>query len=372
MKILTKKGFLHGSMVCLTWFGLLACAETEEGPGKEISENGAIPLALRAGETEDNPDLLCSLYLFSQPKNGSGYQFSQLVSPVLSEETLLPVEEGELADQEFRFLFIATPREQNEIKIVTRSGQEITRGTPWEDILLTAGGPLTIENYYGITEMTGNEIRQAGKVEGHLSRLTGQIVFNFYKAGPGGTNDPIAVDPSRARSVFDRIYQVDITYTGQASGVAFGAENVLVPVYQTPEAQEQTFHFTLTPDLKVEVPQTENHLAAYESFLGGIRMTGACFFPTDKKLRVAMVFHYYDTTPVCESAGSNTGHLHTADCYARQEILLNLPAPSLDGLSVRPDYFTVNKAALPCDRVIDIAHASGVDIQTSWNVSNSH
>lgn len=373
MKILNKKGLLRWGILCLAYAGFLSCSDTEERPGKEIKGEGPIPITLRAEGTSDSSQLTCSLYIFNRAEGGNGYQLNQILSPAIGKETPLPLEEGELTDCDFRFLFVATPQERNEIELVTQTGQTVTEGTPWEDIVLAmTDAPLTADNYYGIEELSGSEILQAGKVEGHLNRLPGQILFNFYKAGPGGADDPVAVDSKRALSVFDRIYQVDITYTGYAWGVTFGAENRLEPVYKENEPLEQTYSFTLTPDLQVAIPQVENHLELYGSVQGGVRMPGACFLPADKKMHITMIFHYYDTMPVCEITGTASGHSHAKDCYTQKEVRLNLPVSSAEGLSVMPDYFTVNKAALPCDRVIDIKHSSGLDIQTSWNVSNSN
>lgn len=373
MEILNKKGLLCWSIICLACTGFLACSDTEEGPGKEIKGEGPIPVTLRTEGSSDSPQLTCTLYIFSQAKGENGYQLSQVFSPAIGKETPLPLEEGELTDCDFRFLFVATPQEQNEIKVVTATGQPVTEGTAWEDIVVAATDvPLTVDNYYGIEEQSGNDIIQAGKVEGRLNRLTGQLLFNFYKAGPGGVDDAVGVDPEKALSVFDRIYQVDITYTGYAWGVSFGADKALRPVYKENETSEQTYSFTLTPDFRVAIPQEENHLEQYGAIQGGVRMPGACFLPTDKKMRVTMVCHYYDTTPICGITGTASEHSHDKNCYTQREVRLNLPASSAEGLSVMPDCFTVNKAALPCDRVIDIKHSSGVDIQTSWNVSNSN
>lgn len=370
MEIINKKGWARWSMLCLACTLFLSCSDTEEGPEKKVKNDAPISLSVRAEETSASPELACLLYLFSQTKEEDGYRLKQVLSPSFDEETLLPLEDSELSNGNFRFLFVATPRQQNEIKLVRRNNEDVSLGTPWEEIVLaTVGGPLTVDNYYDLQEMTGRQIIEAGKVEGHLSRLSGQILFNFYK---GGADDPVAIDPKKAQSVFDRIYQVDITYTGYAWGVTFGTGTTLEPVYKTDASLEQSYRFSLTADLKVEVPQPDNHLESYEPAPGGVRMPGGCFLPTDKNLHITMRFHYYDTTPICNITGSDTGHSHDSNCYAPKEIQLRLPASSSEGLSVKPNYFTVNKAGLPCDRVIDIEHSSGLNIQTSWNVSNSN
>lgn len=373
MEILNKKNLLRWYIWGLVCTGFLSCSETEEGAGQGINENESVPVFLETEETTDAPELSCSLYIFSKGKGTDSYRLNQMLSPAIGAETLLPLKGKELKGYDFRFLFVATPHERNEIKVADRNGQAATGEIAWEDIVLAmATDSLTIHNYYGITEMSGNEIIESGRVEGHLQRLTGQIVFNFYKAGPGGADDPIALDSTLICSVFDRIYQVDITYTGYAGGVGFGAENALEPIYKEEKALQQTYRFMLTPDLQVEVPQPDNQLYLYQSLAGSVHLPGACFLPTDRHLHIAMVFHYYDTTPVCGITDVNSNHSHTTVCYTSREVRLDLPALPSDGLSVKPDYFTVNKAGLPCDRVIDIKHISGAHIQTSWNLYNSN
>lgn len=370
MRRLNKKELLVWSLFCVS-LGFISCSDTENDGGKEGRGESSVPLTLRSEGTSSEQALACYVYIFSQTGNSGGYSFEKMIQPAIGGETPLSLETT--GGRAYRFLFVATPEEAPEMALSTRADAPVATGTPWEDIVLLEGtAPLSVDNYYGITEMTGPEIAAAGKVEGHLTRLTGQVLFDFYKAGPGGVEDPVAIDPTKAQSVFDRIYQVDITYTGQAAGVAFGEGNRLEPVYKENNSSKQTLHFALTPGLGVGIPQPENGLGAHPSAAGGVRLQGACFLPTDTELRVSMAFHYYDPLPVCGITGSAAEHLHTIDCYIQKEVELNLPALSADGLSIRPDYFTVHKAALPCDRVIDIPHESGINIQTSWNVSNSN
>lgn len=372
MENLHQKELLVWSLGCLG-LAFLSCSDTESEIGKEGIEPSSVPVMLRSEEAPADRELTCSVYIFSQTKAADGYRMEGMVEPTLDQETPLPLQGSQLAEKTYRFLFVATPKDAPEIKVATLAGESVITGTPWEDIMLTEDqSALSIDNYYGIQEMTGPEITAAGKVEGHLTRLTGQVVFEFYKAGPGGLNDPTAVDPAKAQSVFDRIYQVDITYTGQPSGITFGPGNRPEPVYLENKPVQQTMSFTLTPGLNVDIPQTEIGLNAHPSAAGGARIQGCCFLPADPTLRVAMVFHYYDLMPVCEKTGSSAEHEHTATCYTPQTVSLNLPALSSDGLSIRPDHFTVHRAALPCDRVIDIQHHSEINIQTAWNISNSN
>lgn len=371
MKNIHKKELVVWSLFCLG-MGFFSCSDAESDGRKGITGQSDIPLTLHSEEASVERKLGCSVYIFSQTYAADGYQLEDVVRSTIGQETSLPLNVADVAGRAYRFLFVATPEEIPELAIATRTGEPAVRGVRWEEIMLTEGeAPLSIDNYYGITEMTGPEIAAAGKVEGHLTRLSGQILFDFYKAGPGGVDDPAAVDPARGQSVFDRIYQVDITYTGLPSGIAFGEGNRPEPVYSENKSSEQTLHFALTSGLNVSVPQAEEGLYVHPSAAGGVRLQGPCFLPTGPKLRVAMVFHYYDSMPVCETSSSFSGHLHTKDCYVQKTVELSLPALSSEGLSVWPDYFTVHKAALPCDRVIDIQHQSEMNLQTSWNVKTN-
>lgn len=371
MKNIYKKELFTWSLFCLG-AGFFSCSDMESDTVKRVTDQSYIPVTLRSEATSTGRELACTAYIFSQTDLADDYRLEDIVRSAIDQETPLPLSPAEVANRAYRFLFVATPEEMPEIEMSTRTGKPVGKGIEWKEIMLTEGEqPLSIDNYYGITDMTGAEIAAAGKVEGHLTRLCGQLLFDFYKAGPGGVDDPVAVDPARAQSVFDRIYQIDITYTGQSSGIVFGEGNRPEPVYSENKSSEHLLHFTLTPGLSVNVPQTEEGLDAHPSATGGVRLQGGCFLPTDRKLRVAMVFHYYDPMPVCEITASPSGHLHTKDCYVQKAVNLNLPALSSEGLSVWPDYFTVHKAALPCDRVIDIQHQSGVNIQTSWNVKSN-
>lgn len=53
-------------------------------------------------------------------------------------------------------------------------------------------------------------------------------------------------------------------------------------------------------DFKVPLPQTDKGLGIYDDGVrGSLRMKGAFLLPSDSKLRVKLLFTYYDTTPAC-------------------------------------------------------------------------
>ena len=86
--------------------------------------------------------------------------------------------------------------------------------------------------------------------------------------------------------------------------------------------------------------------------------------PSDSKLRVKLLFTYYDTTPAC--GNGHTG-VHSAACFPQRQLTLALPATdAAAGLPVAADCFTVNRAGLRCDRIIDIPVGGGIETNFDW------
>lgn len=99
-------------------------------------------------------------------------------------------------------------------------------GTEWEKVAIEmANDSLSVDNYYGIKDLTGNEILQTGTIHGELTRLVGQMLFCFYKVGPGGVSDPVPVNDKTVASVMDRISSIDITYEGVPRLITFDSGN---------------------------------------------------------------------------------------------------------------------------------------------------
>ena len=97
---------------------------------------------------------------------------------------------------------------------------------------------------------------------------------------------------------------------------------------------------------------------------GSLRMKGAFLLPSDSKLRVKLLFTYYDTTPAC--GNGHTG-VHSAACFPQRQLTLALPAAdAATGLPVAANCFTVNRAGLHCDRIIDIPVGGGIETNFDW------
>lgn len=351
-----------------SWFGIailfaglaFSCTERQESPEWVDSKSGVL---FRTELREASPanGLLTKLYVFKSAGQES-YRLCDSLPEIISGSTRLKMSLAELNKNHYRFLFVSTPASEPEIQVTRMDGSPFVFGTEWEMMSVTmATDSLSIDNYYGIKDLTGTEILQLEAVEGELTRLVGQMVFCFYKAGSEGVTNPDIA------SVLDRVSSIDITYESVPRKIMFDAANLPVSVTGANRRLTHTVRFSLSEDgQKVALPQTGIPVEIADSIPGGAILKGACLLPCRDKVTVSMAFHYYDTTPVC--GHTESGHKHVAECYMPGDLLLNLPKNTgITGLSVLPDHFTINNAILPCDRVIDVQHTSGIQVNTVWN-----
>lgn len=334
-----------------------ACQDTEHWSD---NEKGIICRAAVGKEAADN-DLQVKLYVFSS-EGGSDYLFNSSLPLATDGSTLIKLNPADLSKKDYRFLFIATPKAQAEIEAQRADGSSFDSGTPWKNVVVAmTGDSLSVDNYYGITDLPGTSILQTGVIEGELKRMVGQMVFCFYKAD--SDRKPLPVDDANVASVLDRISSVDITYTGVPRQVSFDADNN--PVAGNEGTFNHSVRFALDTDgLKVSLPQTGVPVEIADSIKGGAILKGSCLFPSPSNVRVSMTFHYYDTTPTCGPDGKPT---HEVGCFDYRTLSLSIPKEGeATGLKVLPDYFTINNACLPCNRIIDIRHTSDLQIDAIW------
>lgn len=325
------------------------------------NEKGIICRAA-VGKEATGSDLQVKLYMFSS-EGGGDYLFNSSLPIAIDGSTKLKLEPDDLNKKDYRFLFIATPKEQPEIQVQSNDGSSFDSGTTWQNVVVAmTGDSLSVDNYYGITDLPGTSIRQTGVIEGELKRMVGQMVFCFYKAD--ADRKPLPVDDAEVASVLDRISSIDITYTGVPRQVSFDADNK--PVAGNEGTINHSVRFAFDTDgLEVSLPQTGVPVEIADSIKGGAILKGTCLFPSPSNVRVSMTFHYYDTTPICTEDGKST---HGVDCFDKCTLSLSIPKEGeATGLKVLPDYFTINNACLPCNRIIDIRHTSGLTINTEWN-----
>lgn len=356
------------------WFGVavlfaglaFSCTESQESPEWADSNSGIV---FRTELREEAPvdGLLTKLYVFTATGNDS-YRLSDSLPEVISGSTRLKMNLADLNKNKYRFLFISTPEAKPEIQVNHIDGSSFAFGTGWEKVSVAmSADSLSIDNYYGIKDLTGREILQLEAIEGELTRLVGQMVFCFYKEGADGGRDPEGVKDPKVASVLDRVSSIDIAYENVPRQITFDANNLPVSIPGAEEVLNHSVRFSLTEDgQKVALPQTGVPVEISDSIPGGAILKGTGLLPCREQVKVSMVFHYYDTTPICGHTESE--HTHTAECYTPKTLSLSLPKKTESAsLSVLPDHFTINNALLPCDRVIDVLHTSGFNVNTVWN-----
>lgn len=189
------------------------------------------------------------------------------------------------------------------------------------------------------------------------------MLFDIYRTG-SSLSQPESILSPDVESVIDRIARIEISYENPTTELRFDENGTLVPAAYASEPLVQSILPQMT-DFKVPLPQTDKGLGIYDDGVrGSLRMKGAFLLPSDSKLRVKLLFTYYDTTPAC--GNGHTG-VHSAACFPQRQLTLALPAAdAATGLPVAANCFTVNRAGLHCDRIIDIPVGGGIETNFDW------
>lgn len=348
--------------------GTISCNhETSVISSRDIESEGLpVAVSLKSNSLSATPSLDYSVYIFSHSANISdeSYLLDTLISPI-GENSRLKFSNDDLNQKDYRFLFTATPSGIQETSIVTSGSlTKPTPGTRWENIRLVLGNsPLSAENYYRVNDLSGKEILATDTVHARLTRVVGQMLFNFFKVDPD-THFPIPTDTTGA-SIFDRIDTVQITYTDYSSQLSFSESGELTPADTIARPLIQNIYLTLNDRLETPIPQAEADTLAGGIRAGG-RLRGLYFLPVTQNLRATLVFHYYDTTPKC----GNPAHSHDRSCYTLKTLELQLPPNNATSrISIEPDTYTINKAGIFCNRIIDIGISGGYELDTQWNTN---
>lgn len=144
--------------------------------------------------------------------------------------------------------------------------------------------------------MSGEAILLDGKIRLTLTRIAGQVLFDIYRTG-GSLSQPESILSPDVESVIDRIARIEISYENPTTELRFDENGTLVPAAYASEPLVQSILPQMT-DFKVPLPQTDKGLGIYDDGVrGSLRMKGAFLLPSDSKLRVKLLFTYYDTTP---------------------------------------------------------------------------
>ena len=319
---------------------------------------------LRMDGTPSASGLTTPLYLFRRPAGTQQeYVFSSSYASVADGESLkLPV--ADLKDYDYRFLMLAQPGGGEWLSLRTAAGTVFAPGTAWNDLRLeSAAGSAMPDGYCGFTDMSGGQILLDGSIRLTLTRIAGQVLFDFYRTG-GSLSQPESVVSADVESVIDRVAQIEITYENPTTALRFDQNGQLTPAAYAPEPLKQTILPQAT-EFRVALPQADKGLSLYAAALrGSLRIEGAFLLPSDSKLRVKMDFTYYDTTPAC---GNDHADDHSAGCFPQRQVTLQLPAAAAPaGLPVAADCFTVNRAGLHCDRIIDIPVGGSLETDFGW------
>lgn len=345
--------------------GITACSDE---PGVDIASPACtegLPVAalLQSRATASPaPVLDYSVYVFSrlQAAPTEAYRLDTLISPIET-DSKLKFSNNQLSQKDYRFLFTATPQGTRETVVVTPSVATPSSGTAWEDIRLISGEPLlSLDNYYEVKDLSGKDILVTDTIRGRLSRIVGQMVFDFFKTDPS-TKDPIHIDAGFT-SIFDRIDTIQITYTNATTQLSFDAEGQPVPAVTNPQTVTQKIQFRLDNNFGTPIPQAQTDTLPGGVQAGG-RLKGFCFLPATEVLKTVLLFQYYDTTP------TSTDPVHQSDpaYYARRTLQLSVPASG--GLPIQANTYTVNKAGIYCNRIIDIGVTGGFSLNLDWDIN---
>ena len=356
-------------LAVLLLLGTVACTRHQDAVPETVpGDRTAVSVTPVLAAAPAGTGLSYSLYIFSKPSESTGkYTLYDSISP-LQDGALFGFPNSDLNANVYRFLFVATPAPAAEIRVV-QSGDapRPVKGMSWQDLRIGQSAPaLSGDNYYGITEITGTDILRSTQVRGTLTRLVGQPVLDLYRIGDGDISTPENLDSANVLSVLDRVYQIDIAYSGQTSQIGFGTGNAPEPGTVAPAEASKIISPVLT-GFGVAVPQIDKGLeAAAAGTTGSVRIMGPYLLPSPGNVQMTLAFHYYDTTPIC--GNNHPGEPHDYDCYDRRTLTLDLPAETAPaGLPIAADHFTLNKGGIRCDRIIDLPQGAGMSIVTEWN-----
>ena len=355
-------------LVCGAAVTTTACADKTLSPNGGEEFRAVLSPVVTRGDAET--DLEFSLHIFSKGISQQNYTFVKTIA--LDEEgTSLTFTNNELTGNEYRFLFLAGEVGSQQINLLDKStGNAIAPEGVWANVRLEASVPfLSVDNYCGVTDMTGSEIKNAGTIEGTLKRFVGQPVYDIYRVSGGSVNSPVSVQSPDVLSVIDRVYQIDFAFGNLTNRIMFSETNELIPDRESTVTGSYTLQVETDEDAKTAIPQQDGIITEYLTDIGGsTRIYGKCLLPaSDDGISLHIDFLYIDTILVCwDEAQSDSGHVHDKWCNSLSSVELNIPRSGLQFI-IEPNKFTRHKIGIPCDRVIDVPLEGGFTIDTVWN-----
>jgi len=355
-------------MICIT-----ACSDNEGGSGVVVPEEG-LPITATLDTRSIPSELTCMLYVFWKPTSGSDYVYKEEVGLT---NLMLPYRmkflNQDLVEKSYRFLFVAAPSTDSKLSVVNDENGQLSNGNTWAQVVVSSSEQLLDDKYYyAVVDKSGDEILEAGTINGELERMVGQIVLDIFRIGDN-ISDPDPIQSSMVASVLDRVYQIDVEYSNLTKAFAFNEAGAIVEKSSWTTKLSQTLTPTLGDTLQVALPQLANGLdESGQEVNGSVRIAGVYCLSSSAKVRTKYTFKYYDTTPTCENLEKT--HKHTLACFEdnKRELILHIPQEADDAqlLNVLPNHFTVSKAGIRLDRIIDLASATSFVLAMDWANEN--
>jgi len=345
--------------------GLFSCSQADDY--NDYPENklpGSLPISVRA-ETMDLPvGMQTTVYVFGKSSGDTDYIVKNII--LLGDETVKshPYIESDWSDEFYRFLFVATSETEENLEVVNAANASLAMNDAWLDLRIKADvADVSGDLYYDIVDMTNAQIKaDNSSIDGDLTRMVGQMVLEIYRTDQT-SKLPMDIVSSKIASVLDRVYQIEIDYTGLTSEIRFDDAGTPVEVAYNGIAKSVT-DIIQGDTLQVSVSDNDKLELAVAGVAGSVRIKDLFCLPSSDKIKMKATFHYYDTTPTCE----DMDHAHTKECYTKKALELNLPQNNqeLEYLSVQPNYYTLNKAGIWLDRIIDLEIISDFSFDTAW------
>lgn len=359
---------IAGCITCISGLAaLFACSdEREAASGSDIAA-GTFPVSVRTvAGSGAAPELTTTMYIFETAAGTNDYRLKDsLVLTGTDGQYQFAPEEMRASD--YRFLFLTTPAETPEIRLKQRNGAGLTGETYWNDTLFIVRrqAELSPYNYYSVEDIPGVRLLETRTVETDLQRLVGQMAFAFFRTDEeGGVEQPVSIVSEEVSSVIDRVYEIAVTYPNPEHALWLDAGGQAHPAGTTTGSVVQTLAPQQDDTRKVSLPQPDNNLFLYgDGIRGAVRIAGPCFFPSDGNMEVTLLFRYHDTTPVTGSDGTVR--------YEKKELTLRLADyAQTEALKIIPDYITLSKGGIRCDRIIDVPVNTSMQLVLDWDTNN--
>lgn len=343
---------------------VLAAACSRDDGSENLPEGQGRSVAVRLADPLPAAGLETPLWLFRREAGTTDGYLLRTAYPSVTDGAVLKLPLAELERYDYRLLMVAQPADAW-LAVCGADGAPLAADDAWEAVRLTrSSGAASLDGYWGFADISGSELIARGSVRLTLTRVAGQMLFDFFRTA-GSLEQPEGVVSADVESVIDRVSRIRIEYMNPTTSLRFDEQGALIPAAYAAEPLLRE----ISPDapaFRVALPQAEKGLTVYDETLrGSLRIVGECLLPSDARLRVRLLFDYYDTTPTC---GNSHPGAHDASCFTQKQLTLNLPAADATaGLPVASDCYTVSRVGLRCDRIIDVPLSSGVVTDFAWD-----